>query len=169
MSDCAPIATLAEMRAILADLPGPVLAAGTAAALREAQLTKPRGALGRLEEIAHWMATWQGRHPPTATHPRTAVFAANDQMALGLIHAFRVAGLDVPRDISVVGFDDIPESAHFWPPLTTVRQDFGSLGARCVATLLDTISREDEPAAPEASISPVVEPQLIIRDSVATV
>jgi len=97
------------------------------------------------------------------------VFAANDQMALGLIHAFRVAGLDVPRDISVVGFDDIPESAHFWPPLTTVRQDFGSLGARCVGMLLDAINPEDEPAAAEASISPVVEPQLIIRDSVASV
>jgi DNA-binding LacI/PurR family transcriptional regulator len=95
------------------------------------------------------------------------VFAANDQMALGLIHAFRVAGLDVPRDISVVGFDDIPESAHFWPPLTTVRQDFGSLGARCVAVLLDAIGRDDEPAA-AASISPVVEPRLIIRDSVAS-
>ena len=101
--------------------------------------------------------------------PFTAVFSANDQMALGLIHALRVAGLDVPRDISVEGFDDIPESAHFWPPLTTVRQDFGSLGARCVAMLLDAIGREEVLAAPEASISPVVEPQLSIRDSVASV
>ena len=95
--------------------------------------------------------------------------AAGARMVLELIHAFRVAGLDVPRDISVVGFDDIPESAHFWPPLTTVRQDFASLGARCVAMLLDAITREEEPAAAEASISPVVEPQLIIRDSVAFV
>ena len=101
--------------------------------------------------------------------PFTAVFSANDQMALGLIHAFRAAGLDVPRDVSVVGFDDIPESAHFWPPLTTVRQDFGSLGVRCVAMLLDAIGREADPTAPAASISPVVEPQLIIRDSVASV
>jgi DNA-binding LacI/PurR family transcriptional regulator len=65
----------------------------------------------------------------------SAVFCANDQMALGLIHAFREAGLDVPRDVSVAGFDDIPESAHFWPPLTTVRQDFVELGARCVTLL----------------------------------
>ena len=101
--------------------------------------------------------------------PFTAVFAANDHMALGLIHAFRAAGLDVPRDISVVGFDDIPESAHFWPPLTTVRQDFGSLGGRCVAMLLDAIGREAGPAGTAASISPVVEPELIIRDSVAFV
>ena len=58
-----PAATLAEMRALMADLPGPDLEAGTAAAAREAQLTKPAGALGRLEEIAQWLATWQGRHP----------------------------------------------------------------------------------------------------------
>lgn len=69
----------------------------------------------------------------------TAVFSANDQMALGLIHALLEAGLDVPGDVSVAGFDDIPESAHFWPPLTTVRQDFASLGQRCVATLIDAI------------------------------
>ena len=67
----------------------------------------------------------------------TAVFASNDQMALGLLHAIRDEGLSVPRDISIVGFDDIPEAAHFWPPLTTVRQDFPELGRRCVALLLD--------------------------------
>jgi DNA-binding LacI/PurR family transcriptional regulator len=69
----------------------------------------------------------------------TAVFSSNDQMALGMIHAFREAGLDVPRDVSVAGFDDIPESAHFWPPLTTVRQDFAELGKRCVDMLINTI------------------------------
>ncbi|MBO0804727.1 MAG: substrate-binding domain-containing protein [Nocardiopsaceae bacterium] len=69
----------------------------------------------------------------------TAVFSSNDQMALGLIHALREAGLDVPGDVSVAGFDDIPESAHFWPPLTTVRQDFAALGRRCVAMLVDAI------------------------------
>jgi DNA-binding LacI/PurR family transcriptional regulator len=108
--------------------------------------------------------------PPRAELPFTAVFSSNDQMALGLIHAFRAAGFDVPRDISIVGFDDIPESAHFWPPLTTVRQDFGSLGVLCVTMLLDAIHQAgDPPAAPDASISPMVEPQLIIRDSVASV
>jgi DNA-binding LacI/PurR family transcriptional regulator len=107
--------------------------------------------------------------PARAELPFTAVFSSNDQMALGLIHAFRAAGFDVPRDISIVGFDDIPESAHFWPPLTTVRQDFGSLGVLCVTMLLDAIRQAEAPAAaPEAGISPMVEPQLIIRDSVAT-
>src|SRR3984885_13687707 len=76
-----PPTTLTEMRALLAGLPGSDLEAGTAAAAREAQLTKPAGALGRLEEIAHWVATWQGRHPPTANHPRTAVFAGNHGVA----------------------------------------------------------------------------------------
>ncbi len=66
----------------------------------------------------------------------TAVFAANDQMALGLIHAFHDGGLSIPGDVSVVGFDDIPEAAHFWPPLTTVRQDFAEIGRRSIALLL---------------------------------
>ncbi len=104
--------------------------------------------------------------------PFTAVFSSNDQMALGLIHAFRAAGLDLPRDVSIVGFDDIPESAHFWPPLTTVRQDFGELGVRCVATLIDAIRQSEDGRAspdPAASAAPEVAPQLVIRDSVAPV
>ena len=80
--------TLAEMRALLADMSGPDLEAGTAAALRESRLTKPAGALGRLEEIAHWVATWQGKHPPTANHPRTAVFAGNHGVARRGVSAY---------------------------------------------------------------------------------
>jgi nicotinate-nucleotide--dimethylbenzimidazole phosphoribosyltransferase len=57
-------ATLDEMRAIVAQFPGPDQDAADEAAAREAQLTKPEGALGRLEEITQWMATWQGKHPP---------------------------------------------------------------------------------------------------------
>ena len=60
----------------------------------------------------------------------TAVFCANDHMALGLLRALSEGGRRVPEDVSVVGFDDIPESAYFLPPLTTVRQDFGELGRR---------------------------------------
>jgi len=88
----------------------------------------------------------------------TAVFSANDQMALGLVHAFRDAGLDVPGDVSVVGFDDVPEAAHFWPPLTTVRQDFEELGRRCVARLLD---------GGDAQALPALEPRLVVRNSTA--
>ena len=98
----------------------------------------------------------------------SAVFSSNDQMALGLIHAFREAGLEVPRDVSVVGFDDIPEAAHFWPPLTTVRQAFGELGKRCVAVLIDAIRKAEDAATVAQDPAPAaVEPQLIIRDSVA--
>ncbi|HWO87117.1 MAG TPA: nicotinate-nucleotide--dimethylbenzimidazole phosphoribosyltransferase, partial [Stellaceae bacterium] len=54
-----PVANLDEIRALLSQLPGPDLAAGTAGAARQAQLTKPAGSLGRLEELAIWLATWQ--------------------------------------------------------------------------------------------------------------
>jgi DNA-binding LacI/PurR family transcriptional regulator len=102
--------------------------------------------------------------------PFTAVFSSNDQMALGLIHAFREAGLDVPRDVSIVGFDDIPESAHFWPPLTTVRQEFSQVGERCVSMLIEAIDRSDDPLRQREAVvdaAPMVEPKLIVRDSVA--
>jgi nicotinate-nucleotide--dimethylbenzimidazole phosphoribosyltransferase len=83
-----PAATLDEIRALMAHLPGPDLEAGTAAAERERQLTKPAGALGRLEELAVWLATWQGRHPPTLDHPRTIVFAANHGVAARGVSAY---------------------------------------------------------------------------------
>jgi len=83
--------TLDEIRALLARLPGPDLEAGTAAATREAQLTKPAGALGRLEEIAAWLATWQGKHPPVLRRPRTAVFAANHGVAARGVSAYPAA------------------------------------------------------------------------------
>ena len=86
-----PRASLDEMRSLLARLPGPDLEAGTAASTREAQLTKPAGALGRLEELAHWMATWQGKHPPTANHPRTAVFVGNHGVAARGVSAYPAA------------------------------------------------------------------------------
>ncbi len=89
----------------------------------------------------------------------TAIFASNDQMALGLMHAVRDAGLDIPRDVSIVGFDDIPEAAHFWPPLTTVRQDFAEIGRRCVALLIGAL----DPSALEHRQSIV--PELIVRGS----
>ncbi len=91
----------------------------------------------------------------------TAIFSSNDQMALGLMHAIREAGLDVPRDVSIVGFDDIPEAAHFWPPLTTVRQDFAELGRRSVALLLANI------AGTTAENQGAIMPELVVRGSTA--
>jgi nicotinate-nucleotide--dimethylbenzimidazole phosphoribosyltransferase len=84
-------ANLDEIRALFAHLPGPDLEAGTAAALRERHLTKPAGALGRLEELAQWLATWQGRHPPRLDHPRTCVFAGNHGVAARSVSAYPAA------------------------------------------------------------------------------
>ncbi|MFO7689733.1 MAG: substrate-binding domain-containing protein [Cryobacterium sp.] len=72
----------------------------------------------------------------------TAVFAANDEMALGLLHALHDARLRVPEDVSVVGFDDIPLARHSWPPLTTVHQDFPATGRRALALLLAEVQGE---------------------------
>ena len=69
----------------------------------------------------------------------SAVFVANDQMALGLLRLLREHGREVPGDVSIVGFDDIPEAAYFTPPLTTVRQDFNEMGRRCLHVLLEQI------------------------------
>ncbi len=90
----------------------------------------------------------------------TAVLCGNDQMALGLLRALAELGRDVPGDVSVVGFDDIPEAAFFQPPLTTVRQDFGELGRRALRLLMDRISGEYR-FAPTVPIAP----DLIVRAS----
>jgi DNA-binding LacI/PurR family transcriptional regulator len=89
----------------------------------------------------------------------TAVLVANDQMALGLLRRLHEAGREVPRDLSVVGFDDIPEAAYFTPPLTTVRQDFAELGRRCLHILLGRIEGETGPTRV------VVPPELVVRSS----
>lgn len=93
----------------------------------------------------------------------TAVFAANDQMALGLLRAFSERGRAVPDDISVVGFDDIPEAACFIPPLTTVHQDFAEIGRRCVQGVLRQI-REGGTSRPGTEFVPT---RLVVRDSTA--
>jgi nicotinate-nucleotide--dimethylbenzimidazole phosphoribosyltransferase len=85
------IASLDEIRAVMAELPGPDLEAASKTATREAQLTKPPGALGRLEEITAWLATWQGRHPPRVEHPRIAVFAGNHGVAAQGVSAYPAA------------------------------------------------------------------------------
>ncbi|WGM22803.1 LacI family DNA-binding transcriptional regulator [Paenarthrobacter sp. OM7] len=93
----------------------------------------------------------------------TALFVANDQMALGVLRAFNELGVRVPEDISVVGFDDQPEAAYFIPPLTTVAQDFEELGQRCIGLLLD---RLDGGRTVEAA---TVLPRLVVRSTTAPV
>ncbi|GAA4166629.1 LacI family DNA-binding transcriptional regulator [Gryllotalpicola daejeonensis] len=88
----------------------------------------------------------------------TAVFCANDQMALGLLHAAREAGVDVPAQLSVIGYDDISEAAHYAPALTTLRQDFPELGRRAIAELLSQLGGGPAP-------EPMPAPELIVRES----
>ncbi|MBT9332223.1 LacI family DNA-binding transcriptional regulator [Paracidobacterium acidisoli] len=94
--------------------------------------------------------------------PFTAIFAFNDMSALGAITALHEAGLHVPRDVSVVGFDDIPLAAAVHPGLTTVRQPLKEMGRIAAATLLSAIRGANGQTLP-ASIR--VEPELVIRRS----
>jgi len=91
----------------------------------------------------------------------TAVFAANDQMALGLVCALHRTGRSVPGDLSLVGFDDQPEAAYAIPPLTTVRQDFTSVGRRAVETLRRAIAGEP------GLLQSLIQPELVVRGSTA--
>ncbi|MEJ3750320.1 LacI family DNA-binding transcriptional regulator [Actinomycetes bacterium KLBMP 9797] len=93
----------------------------------------------------------------------TAVFAANDDMAIGLIRALLEAGRRVPHDVSVVGFDDIPVAAYVTPPLTTVRQPFDAVAREGLKLLVHAIEKPE--ADPPAAVDPPVE--LIIRASTA--
>jgi len=94
--------------------------------------------------------------------PFTALFAYNDSLAIGAIRAIHEAGLRVPQDISVVGFDDILSAAYCNPPLTTVRQPLEKMGEIAARTLLDRIENRNA-YVPEIAI----EPEFVIRKSTA--
>ena len=83
-------------------------------------------------------------------------------MALGLLRLLHEVGRSVPGDVSVVGFDDVPEAAYFTPPLTTIRQDFAAVGQRCLRLLLELIESRKRPWRRE-----VVPPRLVVRESTA--
>ncbi len=93
-----------------------------------------------------------------------AVFAANDKMALAVLHQAWRHGVNVPERLGVVGFDDLSESAYFTPPLTTVRQDFSMLGELAVRKLLRLADREPDDEA-VAGNTTILEPELIVRES----
>ena len=90
----------------------------------------------------------------------TAVFVANDQMALGVMRALHEHGRDVPADVSVVGFDDIPEAAYVTPSLTTVRQDFDLVGRNGLKLMVEQISSVQH--RHEVSL---VKASLVVRES----
>lgn len=141
----------------------------------EARLGAWRGALerrgARVPEVLH--GDWSPRSgyeagrvlaERFATHGDvSAVFVANDQMALGVLRALRERGVDVPGEISVAGFDDVPEADFFAPPLTTVRQDFGAVGRQSIGVLLDQIVA-GQVSPPPRVVVPIA---LVVRSSTA--
>lgn len=119
-----------------------------------------------LSESPHIESDWTAQGGYTAckkllkdSQGFSALFVGNDQMALGAMHAVHEQGLRVPQDISIVGFDDIPEAAFFHPPLSTIRQNFPELGRQSVAYLLELLAKTKPLKA-----SPL-NPDLIIRQS----
>ena len=125
----------------------------------------------RLVAVGDWNAKSgeQGLYQLLAQSPEIdAVFASNDQMALGVLHAAHRLGRRVPDDLSVVGVDSIPESAHFWPSLTTVRQRLREAGALVVQEIDQLIQkakqsrRNQETPAPNITL---LQPELIVRES----
>jgi DNA-binding LacI/PurR family transcriptional regulator len=91
----------------------------------------------------------------------TAVFVANDQMALGVVKALSECGVRVPEDISVVGFDDVPEAQYYRPGLTTVHLDFEEVGRLAVDRILHLMR------GGQADALPRVLPKLVVRQSTA--
>ena len=92
--------------------------------------------------------------------PFTALFAYNDLSAIGAIRAIREEGLQIPQDVSVVGFDDIPWAAFHTPSLTTVRQPLGKMGQIAAETLIHMIEHEGDHITEIA-----IEPELVVRES----
>lgn len=89
----------------------------------------------------------------------TAIFAANDHLALGLMRALRQRGYAIPERVSIIGFDDVPEAAYYEPPLTTMRPDFAELGRVAMEMMLGHINRE------ETLRAETLVPELIVRES----
>jgi DNA-binding LacI/PurR family transcriptional regulator len=143
----------------------------------------PESSFSAIHRMESWRQTLRaaGIEPPPALHGDwstesgyrhglalgrrddvTAIFAANDQMALGVMRALHELGRDIPGDVSVVGFDDLEEAHCFWPPLTTVHQDFGEVGRQAIQKLLAKVHGEQNKNA-----RVLVPTRLIVRGSTA--
>jgi DNA-binding LacI/PurR family transcriptional regulator len=97
----------------------------------------------------------------------TAVFAANDDMAIGLIRALAEGGRRVPQDVSVIGFDDIPSAAYVNPPLSTIAQEFDSIAVRALKRLMTQVRDRDGPDVDVVDDSTPA--RLIIRESTSAI
>ena len=102
-----------------------------------------------------------GRNLDLDSSKVTAIFAANDHLALGLMRALRQRGYAIPERVSIIGFDDVPEAAYYEPPLTTMRPDFAELGRVAMEMMLGHINRE------ETLTADTLVPELIARESTA--
>ena len=114
-----------------------------------------------------WEGDWSARSGYEATKKIikdkeiTAIFAGNDAMALGAMKALSEAGLSVPKDISLVGFDDLPESEFLTPGLTTAKQDFHAVGDQALGILLALINNS------KVRMNVAIKPEILIRTSTA--
>jgi len=105
-------------------------------ALRSAKITLPRSMIAEGNYTFESGVMAADRLLDLMPRP-TAIFACNDEMAAGVLHAARQRGIDVPRDLSIIGFDDTPIAAHIWPPLTTVRWPIISMARSAALKLID--------------------------------
>lgn len=124
------------------------------------------GLAGRPILVGDWSAASGvelGEHILREERLPTAIFAGNDQMALGAMHAIHDSGLRIPEDISVVGFDDADGAATFWPSLTTVHQNLDEVGRLATTVLLSIINGQ-----PDAKQKFLVPTRLVVRDSTGT-
>jgi DNA-binding LacI/PurR family transcriptional regulator len=129
-------------------------------ALRDAGLAAPEPVRG------DWgAASGSAAAGEFAARGASAVVCANDQMALGVLGGLADSGLEVPRDVSVVGFDDVADAAQYRPPLTTVRQDFDGLAERAVARLVHAI--ESGGGGEPLRGTELVDAHLVVRRSTA--
>jgi DNA-binding LacI/PurR family transcriptional regulator len=139
-------------------LDGEARVEGWRGALRTAGAPEPEALAGDWSAASGYQLGQRLAGDPSVT----AVLCANDPMALGLLRALSEHGRRVPQDVSVIGFDDVPEAAYFPPPLTTMRQDFGELGRRALDTLVALIYDRGDAVAADP-----VAPELVIRSSTA--
>lgn len=155
----------------IAYISGPIHAAATIPRLRG--YTDTIGALGltlRTEWIVESDWTNEGGYAATVRLLQeggfTAIVASNDETAIGALRAMQERGYSVPRDYSIVGFDDISIASWVYPPLTTVRQPFREIGIQAAEALLGILSPEASVMCKEPMKQPVLlKPRLIVRDS----
>jgi len=134
---------------------------------RQVMLDTEIGDLNKLKVVGDWSAHSGniGLRDLLAKSPQIdAVFASNDQMALGALQAARQMGIKIPQELGIVGFDDIPEAAYFYPALTTIRQDAEELGAQAVDQMCNSLQARHQGEEYRSDVV-WIKPELIVRNS----